>query len=29
MEEIETLLICSYDEKCRSEEAYDNLMILD
>jgi hypothetical protein len=29
MEEIETLLICSYNEKCRSEEAYDNLMILD
>jgi len=27
-EEIESLLICTYNEKCRSEEAYDNLMML-
>ena len=27
-EEIESLLICSYNEKCRSAEAYDNLIRL-
>lgn len=27
-DEIESLLICTYNERSRSEEAYDNLMIL-
>lgn len=27
-DEIETHLICTYNEKCRSEEAYENLMTL-